>query len=183
LCTLSICNFPAPALRWRIDRQAGGGPRGGRPTSTRKSTPDAALCRRILGTCGSFNLRKAARSVSQLYDAYLQPCGLRSTQLALLTMLAAEGELSSARLARMLVVSSSTLSRNLGPLQRDGLVEDAGRRGRGKVLRLTTRGERVLMDAVPLWRAAQEKFTELVGGPAWSELNRHLAEAVRATRS
>jgi DNA-binding MarR family transcriptional regulator len=157
--------------------------RGGSDTATRQPKPDAAFCQRILGTCGSFSLRKAARSVSQLYDAYLQPCGLRSTQLALLTMLAAEGELSNARLARMLVVSPSTLSRNLGPLQRDGLVEKAGRRGRGNLLRLTPRGERALVEAVPLWRAAQAKFTELVGDREWSELNGRLAEAVRATRS
>lgn len=144
---------------------------------------DPALCSQILESCGSFNLRKASRAVSQLYDTCLQPCGLRSTQLALLTMLAAEPRQSAGELARRLVVSSSTLSRNLGPLERDGLVERVVHPGRGRALRLTPIGEQRLVEAVPLWRAAQEKFTELVGAQAWGELNRRLAAAVQATRS
>lgn len=143
---------------------------------------DPALCQQILGSCGSFNLRKASRAVSQLYDTCLQPCGLRSTQLALLTMLAADAGQSAGELARRLVVSSSTLSRNLGPLERDGLVERIAQPGRGKALCLTPAGERRLLEAVPLWRNAQEKFTELVGAEAWGDLNRRLAAAVQATR-
>lgn len=145
--------------------------------------PDPAQCQQILRSCGSFNLRKASRAVSQLYDGYLQPCGLRSTQVALLAMLAAEAGQSAGQLARGLVVSSSTLSRNLGPLQRDGLVERIAQPGRRAALRLTTAGEQRLLDAVPLWHAAQEKFTKLVGVQAWGELNRRLAAAVEATRS
>jgi hypothetical protein len=55
---------------------------------------------KILRTCGSFNLRKVTRVVTQLYDDILQPTGLRSTQVVLLVALAAEGEMSVGYMAR-----------------------------------------------------------------------------------
>lgn len=46
--------------------------------------------------CICFNLRKTSRAVSQAYDAFLQPSGLRTTQYSLLSQLAAGGCLTSA---------------------------------------------------------------------------------------
>lgn len=139
-------------------------------------------CREVLRQCGSFNLRKASRVVTQLYDDILQPTGLRSTQVVVLVMLGAEQELSMARLARQLVLSPSTLSRNILPLERDGLVETGYSGKRGKSVRLTARGRKALLHAVPYWQKAQAKFTQLVGAGAWKELSRHLATTVTATR-
>ena len=140
-------------------------------------------CREVLRECGSFNLRKASRVVTQLYDDILQPTGLRSTQVVVLVTLAVEQELSMVGLARQLVLSPSTLSRNIRPLERDGLIEtrDAGKRG--KSVRLTARGRKALLKALPYWQKAQERFTSLVGVTAWAELSDHLAATVAATRS
>lgn len=140
-------------------------------------------CREVLRQCGSFNLRKASRVVTQLYDDILQPTGLRSTQVVVLVALGAEQELSIAGLARELVLSPSTLSRNIQPLERDGLVEVEYSAKRGKSLRLTARGKKVLLHALPYWQKAQEKFTQLVGSGAWKELSRQLVSTVTATRS
>ncbi|MFQ5937056.1 MAG: MarR family winged helix-turn-helix transcriptional regulator [Acidiferrobacterales bacterium] len=140
-------------------------------------------CREVLRECGSFNLRKASRVVTQLYDDILQPTGLRSTQVVVLVTLAVEQELSMVGLARQLVLSPSTLSRNIRPLERDGLIEirDAGKRG--KLIRLTARGRKALLKALPYWQKAQERFTGLVGVTAWAKLSKHLAATVTATRS
>ena len=139
-------------------------------------------CRKVLRQCGSFNLRKASRVVTQLYDDILQPTGLRSTQVVVLVMLGAERELSMARLARQLVLSPSTLSRNILPLERDGLVETSYSGKRGKSVRLTARGRKALLHAFPYWQKAQTKFTQLVGADAWRALSKHLATTVTATR-
>lgn len=150
--------------------------------SNQKHDLSPEFCRDVLQRCGSFNLRKASRTVTQFYDDILQPTGLRSTQIVVLVILAAERELSLARLARELVMSPSTLSRNIHPLERDGLVEVYSPGKRGKSVRLTPRGKKALLNAVPYWQKAQEKFTELVGIEVWEELAERLAKTVSATR-
>ena len=140
------------------------------------------VCDEVLRVCGSFNLRKAARSVTQLYDDYLQPTGLCSTQIVVLITLARENELSMGRLARELMLSPSTLSRNLKPLERDGLIAVTDNNKRGKTVRLTGAGSQALLDAVPYWQRAQSKFTELVGSDSWQELSVRLAQTVSALR-
>jgi DNA-binding MarR family transcriptional regulator len=145
--------------------------------------PSADACREVLRECASFNLRKASRVVTQLYDEILQPTGLRSTQVAILVMLAVEQKPSMARLARQLLLSPSTLSRNLGPLQRDGLVKVHQPGKRGKSVILTSAGRKALSDAIPYWQEAQDKFTALVGATAWSKLSRQLAKTTTAARS
>jgi DNA-binding MarR family transcriptional regulator len=120
--------------------------------------------------------------VTQLYDDILQPTGLRSTQVVLLVALAAEGEMSMSYMARELIMSPSTLSRTLIPLERDGLIDITSSGKRGKLIRLTAAGESALINAVPYWQKAQEKFLEQVGVAAWTELNERLADLIAATR-
>ena len=160
-----------------------------RKTASTDSTPDAAseppgpeFWAGILRTCGSFNLRKATRVVTQLYDDILQPTGLRSTQVVLLVALATEGEMSMSYMARELIMAPSTLSRTLIPLERDGLIDITSNGKRGKLVRLTAAGENALNNAVPYWQKAQEKFLEQAGAVAWTELNERLAGIVAATR-
>ena len=52
-------------------------------------------------TCG--NLRKAARVVTQAYDAALQPTGLKATQFTVLATLSKRGDLPLSKLADALV--------------------------------------------------------------------------------
>lgn len=136
----------------------------------------------ILQSCACFNLRKASRSVTQFYDEILQPAGLRSTQVVVLTAIYTDKDVSLSRLARELVMSPSTLSRNLAPLKREGLVEAKRQGTRGISLRLTRKGEKSLEKALPYWEAAQNRFLEIVGEEGWNELNRRLARTLAATR-
>jgi DNA-binding MarR family transcriptional regulator len=173
LCMSSgACIICIPRIRYR------------RESMRKKNSADLSsdACREVLRQCGSFNLRKASRVVTQLYDDVLQPTGLRSTQVVVLVMLGAENELSMARLARQLVLSPSTLSRNILPLERDGLVETDYSGKRGKSVRLTARGRKALLHALPYWQKAQARFTQLVGAGAWKELSKHLATTVTAAR-
>ena len=66
--------------------------------------------------CTCFNLRKAARAVTQMYDAALKPSGLRATQFALLSVVESNGPAGITELARALVTDRTTLTRNLKPL-------------------------------------------------------------------
>src|SRR5882762_10873628 len=76
-----------------------------------------------IGQCSCTALRKATRRVSQLYDAALEPCGLRTTQRAILNHIARAGAPPLGELAEALVMDRGALTHNLKPLERDGLVK------------------------------------------------------------
>ncbi len=120
-----------------------------------------------ISPCSATAMRKASRRLTQLYDDALGPCGLRSTQFAILAELDRRpmAPPTMAELAHALVTDRSTLGHNLGPLERDGLIAlqagEEDRRRRHVVL--TSPGEAKLAEARPLWAAAQERFNAVFG--------------------
>ena len=129
-----------------------------KPAANSGDGPDTANC-----VC--FGLRKSARAVTQLYDAALEPAGLRATQFSLLSVLRSGGPLTVSKLAEALVTDRTTLSRNLSPVEKQGFVKIApGRRdGRTKVVSLTARGAKRLSRAEPLWATAQAHMRNAMG--------------------
>lgn len=123
------------------------------------------------GSCTCMNLRRAARAVSQAYDAALKPCGLKATQYTLLAMLDTLGPTPISQMSERLVLDRTALSRNLKPLERDGLVRvvpGADQRVRNAVL--TAAGARALREATPRWQAVQRRFADGLGDARWSGL-------------
>jgi DNA-binding MarR family transcriptional regulator len=115
-------------------------------------------------SCACNNVRRAARAVTQLYDETLRPTGLRATQFTLLTALRIQGPISLNRLAEQLVMDRTTLTRNLQPLEKKGLVHiEAGEDRRTREASLTDTGHRALAKAFPLWRQAQSRVAEGLG--------------------
>ena len=115
--------------------------------------------------CVCFALRKSARAVTQLYDAALEPIGLRATQFSLLASLRVGGPLTVSKLAEAMVMDRTTLTRNLSPVERRGLIKIApGRRDRRtKEVALTAKGRKRLSQADPLWAAAQTHMRHAMG--------------------
>ena len=115
--------------------------------------------------CVCFNLRKAARAVTQVYDDVLRPTGLRATQHSLLTVIQLSGKVSISTLADRAVMDRTTLARNLDLLEREGLVriqpgeEDA----RVREVILTEAARKKLAAAFPYWEKAQAQVTQRLG--------------------
>jgi len=88
-------------------------------------------------------LRRASRGVTAAYDSALAPCDLRVTQFSVLRTLERLGPLPITRLAAEAALDRSTMGRNLGPLERRGLVRiEAGAKDqRERVARLTAEGK------------------------------------------
>ena len=80
----------------------------------------------ILSTCACHKTRMAMRSVTRAYDEALRPLGLRATQLLLLVAIAAEGAMSISALADTIGMDRSTLTRNVQPLEEEGLIQRGG---------------------------------------------------------
>ena len=146
------------------------------------TSPDRAKCAEAAKVCACFNLRKATRAVSKLYDDTLQPVGLRSTQFVTILAIYLYEPVGLSALAREMVADRSTLTRNLNVLERDGLIRSKPASGRARVYVLTDKGKRVLSDGIPLWERAQATFVDQLGTKAWSNMLAGLDSAVRAAK-
>ena len=140
-----------------------------------------AAAAEVASHCVCFRLRKAARAATQVYDKALEPSGLRVTQFTLMVALALSEELTLSEVAERLVMDRTTLTRNVAPLERDGLVASArGPDRRERYLRVTAAGRRALTRALPLWRRAQAQVVAGIGHGAWRALRGGLEEFTTA---
>ena len=131
--------------------------------------------------CACFNLRKAARAVTQLYDDALRPTGLRSTQFSMLVLLRLTGAVSITKLAEEAVTDRTTLTRNLDLLQRDGLVRiRPGEDARVREVELTRAGVAKLEEAFPRWQEAQRLVARELGADRLDRMLADLSTAVEA---
>jgi DNA-binding MarR family transcriptional regulator len=130
--------------------------------------------------CNCFAVRSAARHVSQFYDQFLVPVGLRTTQFSILAKLKRRGPLTINALAEEMVMDRTTLGRNILPLERDGLiqVEPVPTDRRAKALHLTNAGDKRLQAGVKAWAKAQSQFEAAFGAKRAGELRAMLRSVV-----
>ncbi len=115
--------------------------------------------------CTCLAVRQAARHITQFYDHYLIPAGLRTTQFSILAKLRHLGPMTINALADELVMDRTTLGRNVLPLEREGLIRiQPGRSDRRcKELELTDEGVKRLRVAREGWKEAQTRFATVFG--------------------
>ena len=108
---------------------------------------------RVRDTCLCLHLQQAARAVARRFDAALRPLGLTNGQFSLLMSLNRPEAASIGGVSTLLAMDRTTLTANLKPLERRGLVtvsiDDADKRGRR--LTLTAPGRALLVAALPAW--------------------------------
>jgi DNA-binding MarR family transcriptional regulator len=129
--------------------------------------------------CNCLALRQAARQVTQLYDRFLAPAGVRATQYSILAKLKRQGPMTINALAADLVMDRTTLGRNVLPLQRDGLIAIGRSKTdrRSKELSLTRAGATRFAAASAAWARAQASFEHSFGAERARDL-RHLMHDV-----
>jgi DNA-binding MarR family transcriptional regulator len=115
--------------------------------------------------CNCLALRQAARHITQFYNGFLAPTGLRTTQYSILARLKRKGTMTINSLAAEMVMDRTTLGRNILPLERDGLIAiGPGKTDRrSKELRLTAAGAARFQNASDAWRDAQQRFEGAFG--------------------
>jgi DNA-binding MarR family transcriptional regulator len=140
---------------------------------------DAAGLREAARACACANLRKAARAVTQVFDEALAPSGLRATQFTLLVTNRLTGASTINELAEKMAMDRTTLSRNLKPLMRSGLLEvRPGEDGRTRLVRITPAGEQALEEAYPFWKRAQQQTVSALGEERYDALLGNAAQAI-----
>ena len=121
--------------------------------------------------CMCASVRRAGQALTNRYDEILAPSGLRATQFSLLAHLASVDEATLTRLAVVRVIDRTTLTRNLVPLERDGLVTiTAGADRRTRVVRITDAGRDAMQRAFPYWQKAQQQILTGLGAERFGAL-------------
>lgn len=134
-------------------------------------------------SCLSMALRQAARALTQRYDAALSGNGIRSTQFSLLVALAQAPSVPLSRLAKAVVMDRTTLTRNLAPLVRRGLVAESGAKDkRVRSYALTGSGRQLLVRALPDWKDAQTRTLHVLAKGDAEQLRRILRTVVTAVQ-
>jgi DNA-binding MarR family transcriptional regulator len=140
-------------------------------------------CKEIGRTCACFKVRKAARAITRLYEEVLRPIGLRATQFSLLMATRVMGPVTVVKLAQVIVMDRTTLTRNLQILERRRLIEiKPGEDRREREVTLTASGMEVLANAIPLWEAAQERVRQGLGEEKMHNLLDNLSEMISLAR-
>ena len=137
--------------------------------------------REVVENCVCHRTRMAARAVTRLYDDTLRSVGLRATQLAVLVAVGGDNVVSITALAKFMGMDRSTLTRNLTPLERDGLIR-VGNEGwrRSRTVEITKKGRSRLREALPLWKEAQETLRRKLGLRRWAVIRADLDDLIRA---
>jgi DNA-binding MarR family transcriptional regulator len=134
----------------------------------------------LLAECACFDLRKATRAVSRMYDDFLRDAGVNVTQFSQLQLIGAEQEISVSTLGRYTVMDRTSVTRALAPLERDGLINSRpGADKRFRVVSLTKKGRKLVEDAEPKWRRAQEALMDAIGANRWSVMRSLLRDTTR----
>lgn len=139
---------------------------------------DGSIDLNEVSDCTCLRARRAARQLSRLYDTALEPAGITVNQLGLLAKLLGARMrglkgLPVGTLAELVGMHSSTLNRDLKPLERQGFVTEA--RGtddrRMRLVSLTATGHAKLGEAIPAWRRAQAHVQDVLGHEVMLSLN------------
>jgi DNA-binding MarR family transcriptional regulator len=118
----------------------------------------------VAGECIAVRMRMLNRVVTNIYDHALRPLGLKVSQMNILVATAKMNTARPAEVCKRLHLDGSTLSRNIDRMKARGWLEVVpDEDARAQPFRLTAAGEKLLRDALPAWKKAQQQATELLG--------------------
>ena len=128
--------------------------------------------------CTCMRVRRANRTITQIYDQHLEQAGLTSSQFGMLARLhgaslQGKAALPIGTLADLHGIDPTTLTRNLKLLLAAKLIRD-GRDAtdrRVRTVALSDAGRKRLIQALPEWRKAQQRVETALGTEAMLALN------------
>ncbi len=131
--------------------------------SSRADVPFAVTIE-VRDTCLCLHLQRATRAIARRFDEALRPLGLTNGQFSLLMSLNRPEPAGIQGVAALLGLDRTTLTANLKPLERRGLVRTVadGEDRRTRLLALTPDGRSLLAEAVPIWRREHAAIERLL---------------------
>ncbi len=130
---------------------------------------------RVRDTCLCLHAQRAARALGRRFDEALKPVGITNGQFSILMSLNRPEPPTIGSVSALLAMDRTTLTANLKPLERRGLLEvkvdPADKRSRRLVL--TAAGQEVLVSAMPIWEKTHAELHALIAG---SDIERLLSD-------
>jgi DNA-binding MarR family transcriptional regulator len=131
--------------------------------------------------CACQNLRRLTRLVTRIYDQELRNADIEITQFGLLTALATVGEANQKTLSAGFAMDSTTLTRTLALLRKQGWIHvRPGKDRRERVFRLTEAGKRQIVAAQPHWEVAERRLRKTLGPSGWRQMQTTVAQVTNA---
>ena len=120
----------------------------------------------VRDTCLCLHVQRAARALARHFDDVLRPADLTHGQFSLLMSLNRPEAPSIGSVASLLAMDRTTLTANLKPLERRGLVKIAvdKKDRRSRRLAITAAGRARLAKAFPLWQVAHAESEKKITG-------------------
>ena len=120
-----------------------------------------------------------------MYDDYLRPTGLTIGQYSALAALYYVPSMPMNKLANRLEMDRTTLTRSLAILERDRLIsiEADPEDTRVRAISITGSGLQKLMEAFPLWEAAQEAMANTLGSRPLKEFRASLDQSIASLKA
>jgi len=134
------------------------------------------VTREVRDGCLCLHAQRAARLLARRFDAAFRHLGLTNGQFSLLMSLNRPEPAPMRQVATLLAMDRTTLTANLKPLERRGLLKietDADDR-RSKFLRLTRAGRDLMVKAMPVWTETHAVLDRLVTASGLDELRTDL---------
>jgi DNA-binding MarR family transcriptional regulator len=121
-------------------------------------------CAEIGSHCIASRVRQLNRVMTGLYDEALRKTGLTMNQLNVLVFVTMHGTPTAGALASYLQMDKSTVSRTIERMRKDDLLLiREGTDARTRELRLSSKGEEMIVKAMPCWRKAQKQAQQFLG--------------------
>jgi DNA-binding MarR family transcriptional regulator len=131
--------------------------------------------------CACQNLRRLTRIVTRIYDQELRKAGIEVTQFGLLTALAIFGEANQKKLSAGFAMDSTTLTRTLALLRKQGWIHvRPGKDRRERVFRVTDEGKKQIAAAQPHWQMAEHRLRKTLGPATWKQMHATVARVSNA---
>jgi DNA-binding MarR family transcriptional regulator len=131
--------------------------------STRRELPLSAT-HQVRDACLCLHVQRAARALARRFDEVFRPLDLTHGQFSLLMSLNRPEPPSIGNVAALLAMDRTTLTANLKPLERRGLIKVSINKEdkRSRRLTITATGRALLARAYPLWRQTHAAIERLV---------------------
>ena len=135
-------------------------------------------------TCACLYVRRSDRQLSQMYDGYLRPIGIRSTQYCMLRCVDGLTDPFISDIGRFLGMDQTTVTRNIEKLEKAWLVETGPHPDdpRKKRVKLSAEGKAKLIQAHPLWEEAQKYIITRMGEDDFNSFLRLLGKLNKITK-
>lgn len=131
--------------------------------------------------CACQNLRRLSRIVTRIYDQELRKTGIEITQFGLLTALSIVGEANQKTLSAGFAMDSTTLTRTLALLHKQGWIHvRPGKDRRERVFRVTDEGKKQIAAAQPHWQMAEHRLRKTLGPATWKQMHATVARVSNA---